>query len=160
MIPLTFLCVATSQAMLPTPQPQQPAGGQLAAQKKAEGISPVISAFLVSDVALTPITPTTQIRSKDVIEYHAYLPNRSPDRIRSMTVTLEIPQGVTFAHNVSPLGATASVDNINFGKIPLQTNYQGQLQNVPDPLYRSLRWVIEDVGVNGVAVVKYRALVN
>lgn len=123
-------------------------------------INPIINAFLVNDGSLTPITQGMQVRSGDLVEYHAYLPNQSSERIRSMTVTLEIPAGVSFVQNIEPITVTASVDNVRFGHIPLQTQVNGQIQNVPKNLYRSLRYTVEDVGIGGVAVVKYQAYIN
>lgn len=149
---LSLLLASPSYAVPSTPQ-------SLVATQKPD-LSPIISAFLVSPTGLIPITKATAVQSGDLVEYHAYLPNRSPDRIASMTVTLEIPDGVTFAYQSLPQGATASINNLDFAPIPLQANLGGQIQNVPERLYRSLRWVITDVGVDEVAVVKYQALVN
>lgn len=152
LLSLGLLLASPSHAVPSTPQ-------SLSATQKPS-ISPIISAFLVSPTGLLPIEATTTIQSGDLVEYHAYLPNHSSSHIASMTVTLEIPNGVTFAHQSTPQGATASTNNLDFGTIPLQANLGGQTQNVPERFYRSLRWVITDVGMGEVAVVKYQALVN
>lgn len=124
-----------------------------------------VHAFVVRSVAsgekLEPVQANTVINKGDVIEYHGLFTNQSKDRIRQMTATLSIPNGMAFTGVTEPaLGALASLDNQRFVYMPIRVNNNGVIENLAFDQYRALRWQIEDVGIGATAVVKYRATVQ
>lgn len=124
-----------------------------------------IHAFVVRQAhgkeTLEPVLSSTQIHQGDVIEYRALMTNKGKDRVRSMLVELNIPQGVAFTGVVEPdLGTQASLDGSRFLYMPIRVNVEGVVQNVDFADYRSLRWNVEEVGIGATAVVKYRATVQ
>lgn len=129
-----------------------------------QGIETVIQAFVVRDdygmETIVPILSETDIAADDVVEYHAYFVNRSGERIRSMMALLEIPEGAELVGGVYPPASHATVDGVRFGQIPLRTNSNGQLVDIALKYYKALRWDIQDVGIDGMAMVKYRAKLN
>lgn len=167
---------ATSHAMLPTPttSPTQVIAtiGMGASQlnqaptlAQNAQITPMVYAFLVSQTAeqtetLTPLTTDMSVPSGAVVEYHAYFVNQTGERIRKMTATLDIPAGAELVGAVSPTGANASIDGALFSRMPLRTQVDGQIQEIPLPWYRALSWQVEDVGIGGVFVAKYRAKIS
>lgn len=126
-----------------------------------QGVETVIQAFVVRDdygtETLVPILSEADIMAGDVVEYHAYFVNRSGERIRSMMALLEIPEGAELMGGVYPSASHATVDGVRFGQIPLRTNSNGQLVDIALKYYKALRWDIQDVGIDGMAMVKYRA---
>lgn len=148
-----------THAMLPnpltTPNLATPANQDLS-------MSVAITAFLVQQDALgketlTPITPDTKLNVGDVLEYHGYFTNQTGMRLRKANISLEIPQNLAFIGFATPSNPQASVDGIRFLRTPLQTKVNGQMQNIAFHHYQGLRWQIEDIGINGTAIVKYRA---
>lgn len=128
-------------------------------------VDAAVNAFVVRTVdgqeALEPVTAATAIKSGDVVEYHGLFTNKGADRIRNMTVTLSLPQGAVFTGQADPaLGALASVDNNRFLHMPIRANVNGVVQNLPFDQYKALRWTIEDIGIGGTAVVKYRVTIR
>lgn len=121
----------------------------------------VIQAFAVRNdygtETLVPILSESDIMAGDVVEYHAYFVNRSGERIRSMMASLDIPEGAELMGGVYPSASHATVDGVRFGQIPLRTNSNGQLVDIALKYYKALRWDIQDVGIDGMAMVKYRA---
>lgn len=140
------------------------AGGYAAAGYAQGGSTPTppsvatseVYAFLVKQGNLAPITQNTPLQTGDIVEYHTYFFNRSGAYIRSMNVDIVLPQGVEFAGSLAPRGAMASVDGTRFGFAPLRQSVGGQMQPTPLSRYKALRWRLEDFGVGGATVVKYR----
>lgn len=130
--------------------------------------SPVQSRLTASIVSLdpqgqetlSPITAQTKLMSGNVIEYHGYFINQSPDRIRQMKVTLNIPEGMELLGNISPDRNYGSIDGQKFMFMPIKTQINGSVQPVPNVHYKALQWDIQGLGLNEVAIVKYRAKVK
>lgn len=128
-------------------------------------VDAAVNAFVVRTVdgqeTLEPVTAATAIKSGDIVEYHGLFTNKGTDRVRNMTVTLSLPQGVSFTGQADPaLGTKASLDNSRFVNMPIRANVNGAIENLPFDQYKALRWTIEDIGIGATAVVKYRAKVQ
>ncbi|MDO4250219.1 MAG: hypothetical protein Q4C68_01770 [Moraxella sp.] len=164
-----FLYTSNVSAVLPNPTTNQT---QVVTQVQAVDaptqaqisvtMQPAIYAFLVrqneqGQEVLIPVTQDTTVTKEDVIEYQAYFTNTGQDRIRKTTVALNIPEGVELVGSVSPVGAQATINGVDFGRMPLRANMGGEVKELPLSYYKGLRWNIENVGINGTAVVKYRA---
>lgn len=168
--------VSSANAILPTPpattaiQIQNIAPPPLVAaiaQKPVtkQTLNPAIYAFLVRQDAnggetLTPVVAGTPLKKGDVVEYQGYFSNQTGERIRRAAVSLNIPTGVELVGGILPLGATASVDGKKFFRVPMRARMDGQIQNLPFRFYKVIRWQVEDLGLDGVAVVKYRAVLK
>lgn len=128
------------------------------------GIHSVVHAFIVQNIGmqetLVPVSATTAIKSGDVLEYQGLFTNNSGQRVRSMDVTLGISDRLELIGGITPSIAWASVDNSRFGRMPLRANIGGQVQELPLSQYKALRWTVEELGLGGTAVVKYRARVK
>ncbi len=164
-----FLYTSNASAVLPNPTTNQT---QVVTQVQAVDaptqaqisvtMQSAIYAFLVrqneqGQEVLVPVTQDTTVTKEDVIEYQAYFTNTGQDRIRKTTVALNIPEGVELVGSVSPVGAQATINGVDFGRMPLRANMGGEVKELPLSYYKGLRWNIENVGINGTAVVKYRA---
>lgn len=163
----------SAQAILPTPEPEldNPTSASNAqmvedgTRSEAANVSTKTVAALVSTDAqgnptLMPIDSSTRLRQGNVIEYHTYITNTSADRMRSMTVTMSIPDQVKLLGDISPKNAFASIDGNTFSRTPLRTRINGQVQDLPLEYYKHLRWTLEGLGINETAVVKYRTVVR
>lgn len=174
----------SAQAMLPTPEPEMNNPSNLANaaamnQSQVQGqnqmnagrvnranqvetktVAALVSVDAQGQPALKPIDANTRLQKGNVIEYHTYVTNHSPDRMRKMTVTMSIPAQVKLAGEVAPDTASASVDGTNYSRMPLRGRINGQLQDVPLEYYKHLRWTIEGLGIDETAVMKYRAVVR
>lgn len=152
---------ANPPALLPST-----AGRTMTVDTSGETVDAVINAFVVTPSAtgaqelLTAVTGAGQVKSGDVVEYRGYFTNKSPDRIRSMTVLMQIPQGVELIGGIDPIAPFATVDGTRFARTPLRTHTAQGVAEVPLFYYKALRWDVEDVGINGTAVVKYRAKIK
>lgn len=183
---LTKLTLVTSvmislsaNALLPTPNPQS---AQLTVLNTAppplvnestvqtvlpvqNGLSSAIYAFVVKmDVmgneTLVPVSADVTIQKGDMLEYQGHYTNYTGERIRSTTVSLSVPAGVELVGGVLPLGASGSVDGNRYSHMPLRGNIGGVVQEIPLKYYKALRWNIEDIGIGGTAIVKYRAILK
>lgn len=134
----------------------------LSPEQTADFIS-VVNAFVVKSdngkEILVPVNTTTAVKSGDVLEYQGLFTNTG-DRVRKVDVTLSIADGLELVGGVVPQHASASMDGNRFVRMPIRVNIGGQVQNLPLAQYKALRWTIEDVGLGGTAVVKYRAKVK
>lgn len=153
-------------AVLPTTPP--PLLNQAVAQHippMTQGLSQSVYAFLVTSDAdgvetLVPVSVGTPVKAGDTLEYRAHFTNHTGERIRRTSVSVSIPDGVELVGGIMPIVATASVDNNRFSRVPLRANINGEIQNLPYRYYKALRWSIEDIGLGGTAVVKYRAVLK
>lgn len=143
-----------------------PASGLATTQMRAEPFETRIFASLVAinaqgEETLSPLTSQTVLQSGNVLEYHGHVINHSQDIVRKAYITLNIPDNTELLEKtLSPSRAKGSVDGINYQYMPLRTNINGVMQNVPAHFYKSLQWEIEGVGVGEVATVKYRVKVK
>lgn len=128
------------------------------------GIQTVVNAFIVQNIngqeRLVPVNVGTPVKSGDVLEYQGLFTNNSPERVRSMEVSLTIADGLELIGGIHPRFPYASIDGNRFVRSPIRANVGGQVQELPLSQYKALRWTIEDVGLGGTAVVKYRAKVK
>lgn len=111
---------------------------------------------------LSPINAQTRLASGNIVEYRGYLTNNSADRIRNMKVTMNIPANMELVstNDVLPTRAYGSMDGTNFQYMPLKTNMNGVLQNLPMSYYKAVQWDVPGLGLNEVAMVKYRLKVK
>lgn len=140
------------QAKLPNPPLQL---NQTAAQPlSADKLDTAIFAFLVQGDTLMPVDAGMTLQSGDVVEYQAYLTNRTGEHMRSATAVFHIPVGVQLLNDISPAGYFVSSDGVNFGRATANAP-QATLDT-----YKALLWNVQDIGIDGVAVVKYRAKIQ
>lgn len=111
---------------------------------------------------LSPVNAQTRLASGNIVEYRGYLTNNSPDRIRNMKVTMNIPANMELVStsDVEPTRAFGSMDGANFQYMPLKTNMNGVRQNLPMAYYKAIQWDVPGLGLNEVAMVKYRLKVK
>lgn len=120
-----------------------------------------ITAALVGlDDTLVPVTPQTKLATGNVVEYHAYIINNSPERIRNMKVTMPIPANMELVTKPSPEPVYGSNDGMQFNYMPIKLNTGGVVQEAPMSYYKFVRWDIAGLGLNEVAEVKYRVRVK
>lgn len=111
---------------------------------------------------LAPITPHVQLPKGSVIEYHGYIINNSPERVKTLKATFDIPTGTELqsSNSVSPQPAYGSNDAMRFNYMPIKSNINGVLQEVPMSYYKAVQWDIAGLGLNEVAEVKYRVVIK
>lgn len=132
------------------------------AQLETRILASALSTDAQGQQVLSPITAQTKLTSGNVIEYHGYITNKSPERIRNVTVTLDIPANTELLslEGLSPTRAKGSADGVKFQNMPLKTNINGVLQDLPMQYYKAVQWDIAGLGLNEVATVKYRVRVK
>ena len=178
---LASLSLATSvYAMLPTPtqtnvinytavptnSPNTPTLNQTSTPHQVPTqITSVINAFVVKtdnlgQETLVPVNVGTPVKSGDILEYQGLFTNQGADRVRKADVTLSITDELELVGGISPQFALASSDGSRFTGMPIRAKIGGQIQELPLSRYKALRWTIEDLGIGGTAVVKYRAKVK
>lgn len=111
---------------------------------------------------LSPVTAQTRVRSGNIIEYRGYVINISPERVRNLKVSFDLPSNTELMSlsDLSPERAMGSSDGVTFQYMPLKTSINGTLQELPMSYYKAVRWNIEGLGLNEVAEVKYRVRVK
>ncbi|OPH37859.1 hypothetical protein B5J93_07635 [Moraxella equi] len=123
-----------------------------------------MNAFIVQNIngqeTLTPINAGTPIKSGDILEYQGLFTNNSSERVRSMDVTLSIADSLELVGGIHPRFPHATIDGSRFVRSPIRANVGGQVQELPLSDYKALRWTLEDIGLGGTSVVKYRAKVK
>lgn len=151
----TTATTATSPA---TSLPVTPIANQLQTRLLAS----VVSQDSQGQEVLNPINVQTRLVSGNIVEYRGYVTNNSPERIRNMKVTLSIPANMELlgTTDVVPERAYGSMDGVNFQYMPLKTNIGGVLQNLPMSYYKAVQWDVPGLGLNEVAMVKYRLKVK
>lgn len=167
------MAVTQASAMLPTPETVVGSPSVLQSNSSlannsgssAQAISSKIAASVVSVDAngrelLVPVTESTRLQSGNVLEYQGLFTNTNPDRVRKMTVTMTVPTQVEVIGGIAPDFPFGSVDGTAFARMPLRTNIDGKLQDVPLNFYRAVRWDLDGVGLNETVTVKYRARVK
>lgn len=146
-----------------------PASG-LATADMTNNQAPLETRILASLVAidpqgqdvLIPLTNQTALKSGNILEYQGHVINHGKDIVRRTTVTLNIPANTELldSKTLSPSRAKGSVDGVSFQYMPLRTNINGVLQNMPNHFYKAVQWEIENLGAGEVATVKYRVKVK
>lgn len=88
--------------------------------------------------------------------------NQGTDIFKKITIALKIPENTELldTQSISPNRAKGSIDGVNFQYMPLKTNINGIVQNIPNHFYKSVQWDIENIGAGEVATVKYRVKVK
>lgn len=152
----------SAHAMLPTPSDAQ---AQQANAHAVPNIDTKMNAFLVNTDAsghetLRSLTTADTVVRGDVVEYQGLYTNHDTNRVRSMTVTVDIPEGVELIGAISPSVGKASIDGNHFVNMPIRTKVNAEIQELPLSYYKALRWTVEDLGVGGTASVKYRVRVK
>ena len=79
-----------------------------------------------------------------------------------MKVTMNIPANMELLSttDVMPERAYGSTDGNSFHYMPLKANMGGSMQNLPMSYYKAVQWDITGLGLNEVAMVKYRLKVK
>lgn len=162
---------ATAQPVMASPQltnlisgdqsvPRAPAANNAALSSRV--LTSVVGRDATGQEALSPITPQTQVASGNVLEYRGYITNQGSERVRNMKATFDIPANMELISqaDLEPARARGSVDGVNFQYMPLKMNVGGVLQDVPMSQYRAVQWEIPGLGLNEVAMVKYRLRVK
>lgn len=154
----------TTHAMLPNPTDATNSTNTAPVVANTQTqVSPVVNAFIVKSVggaeSLIPVSVGTPVQSGDILEYQGLFTNNG-ERVRKMDVTLTIADGLELVGGVTPKHAQASHDGSRFVRMPIRAKIDGEVKDLPLAHYKALRWTIEDVGLGGTAVVKYRALVK
>lgn len=121
-----------------------------------ESISTTLHAYVLEGDTLAPVTPQTVLQAGDVVEYHAYVANHSKERVRSVNVSFDVPKEAELIGGFSPDTPLASVDGTRFYPTPLRTNVGGQVETIAMSRYKAIRWNVQDLGIDGVAVVKFQ----
>lgn len=135
--------------------------GSNASQIQTRLTAGIVSVDAQGKETLAPLTAQTQLTSGNVVEYHGYVINGSPDRVRKMKVTFAIPANMELvAGSVAPEPVYGSNDGQTFNYMPIKANINGVLQNMPMSYYKTLQWDVAGLGLNEVAEVKYRAKVK
>lgn len=141
------------QTKLPNPPPSQT--NQATAQPLlSDKLEAAIFAFLVQGNTLVPMDAGVVLQSGDVVEYQVYLTNRTGKHVRSATTALHLPDGVQLLGGISPTGYFVSSDGVNFGRAVANAS-QATLDT-----YKALLWNVQDMGIDGVTMVKYRAKIQ
>lgn len=117
-------------------------------------------AYLVQNNRLLPLNTNSQATQGDQIEYHIYVKNTAPYRIRTVPIRITLAQNTAFSGSISPKPVLASIDRQNFGYVPLQSVDNGQYTPVDESLYQALHWDVEDIAIDGTAILKFRTIVN
>jgi hypothetical protein len=125
-------------------------------------LASVVSQDAQGQEVLSPITAQTRLASGNVVEYRGYLTNHGTDRVRNMKVTMNIPANMELLSttDVMPERAYGSTDGNSFHYMPLKANMGGSMQNLPMSYYKAVQWDITGLGLNEVAMVKYRLKVK
>lgn len=178
MLLATASVCTSANALLPTPTqnpltalqvigtaPPPLLGQQQTATPIQATLTPAVYAFVVQsdelgNEQLMPIQAGIAPKQGDTLEYQIHYTNHTGERIRRAVVAVNVPAGVELIGGVSPLGASASINGSVYGRMPLRGSIGGVVQEIPFKYYKALRWTIEDVGLNGTAVVKYRAILK
>lgn len=161
---------SAGHAMLPTPTtqptpiisltPTTPLQSPLSGA--TQELTSRIFAYLVhhqnGQETLVPITYATPVLAGSIVEYQGFFHNISNQRIRSATIGLDVPMGLELI-SMSDNATLGSVDGQHYSRMPLRTQMNGQISEIPLSFYRGLRWQVTDIGLGGTAVVKYRARV-
>ncbi|MBS9779074.1 MAG: hypothetical protein KGV51_00465 [Moraxellaceae bacterium] len=113
--------------------------------------------MLEGQEALIPLTSDVKVQAGDTLEYQTTVRNNGSDRIKSMQVTLSIPQEVVLIGNTSPEYVLASLNERDFYPAPLQTQRNGAMENIALSNYRGLRWTVNNLGLDKSTTVSYRA---
>lgn len=159
MMAMTMTATSAS-AMLPTPDSTQPATSQAVPVMNTQVHAYVVHTDEMGVEQLQLLTAGDSVRRGDIVEYHGLFTNQDTNRVRSMNVTLGIPQGVELIGAVQPNIVKASIDGNRFVYMPIRGTLNGKVQELPLSYYKALRWTVEDLGIGATAVVKYRARVQ
>ncbi len=102
----------------------------------------------------------------DVLEYQATYRNSGAAEVRKLLATIPIPGGATYVLG-SPLpdNATASLDGINYARIPLMRAVKRpDGSTVEQPVaaseYRFVRWTVDALGAGAAVTVAMRVSVT
>lgn len=163
--PATPATAPITHTTIQNPVQQAPAQTQAPQrQGSSAGIQSVVNAFIVQSIngqeTLTPINAGTPVKSGDILEYQGLFTNNSSERVRSMDVTLSIADGLELVGGIHPRLPHATIDGSRFVRSPIRANVGGQARELPLSDYKALRWTLEDIGLGGTSVVKYRAKVK
>jgi len=102
----------------------------------------------------------------DVLEYQATYRNTGSGAVRKLLATIPIPGGATYVMgSPSPNDAMASLDGINYARIPLkrqvrETNGATIERPVAAAEYRFVRWTVDELAAGATVTVAVRVSVS
>jgi uncharacterized repeat protein (TIGR01451 family) len=108
----------------------------------------------------------TSAKPGDVLEYQAVYRNNGSGAVRKLQATIPIPGGAAFVSGSTlPANALASLDGINFARIPLKRQVRqsdGALseQLVAADEYRFVRWTVDELAAGAAVTVAVRVAVQ
>lgn len=105
-------------------------------------------------------TPVSTAASGTVIQYKATYTNTIDKAINNVTVTLPIPNSMTFTGEAFPASAQATIDGKNYADMPLMRKVNGKMVKVPYSEYKALRWNIKLLPAKKTADVALNATVD
>lgn len=121
---------------------------------------------VVTQGSATRKVPAEEVKPADVVEYKATYRNLSNRTLQGVIGVVPIPEGLTLlAKSPIPVGAEASLDGVQFARIPLrraEKQADGSMKTVEVPLseYRAVRWGIGALPAGASKDVSVRAVVN
>lgn len=160
--PIVMNPTSLSPAVAASPIAQMPQNNAASSQVQKLLLASVVARDATGSETLSPVTAQTRLTSGNIIEYHGYVINRSPDRVRNVKVTFNLPSNteLTGMADMSPSRAYGSIDGSNFQYMPLKANIGGVVQDIPMSSYKAVQWDVQGLGLNEVAEVKYRVRVK
>lgn len=159
-IATTFLLATAAHAVLPAVELTPVNNATPTTAQIGQLRSAVTAAVVGADGSLIPVTPQTRLASGNVVEYHGYIINNSPERVKNMKVTIAIPANMELVSKPSPEPVYGSNNGIQYAYMPIKVSVGGMVQDAPLSYYKSLRWDIAGLGLNEVAEVKYQVRVK
>jgi uncharacterized repeat protein (TIGR01451 family) len=109
------------------------------------------------------LTPTTRLKPQETLEYQVKYHNKGDKILRNVQATLPIPEALEYLPSTANTAkATASIDGKTYAAIPLKRKVIAadgteKIVLVPYAEYRSLRWMIGELGPDRTVVVSARA---
>ena len=152
-----------------------PALAQLSAMPEAKASAPTATTKNAVTVVLTQskvvkgtdgkerLLDATTVKPGDVLEYRATYTNRDTKVVKDVVANLPIPEGLVYEAKSAKPGATlvqAATKDGAFSAEPLSRNVGGQIEAVPYPEYRMLRWSLGSLPAGGFKAVSARATVQ
>ncbi len=161
---LMFAVTGSAVAVLPAVDVSQATNATATVDEK---IHSQITASIVAKNAqgqevLQPVNAQTKLETGNILEYHGYITNNSPERIRNMKVTFSIPDNMELLNlvDISPIHPQGSIDGKAFHYMPIRVQIGGVSQELPLKYYKAIQWEVKGLGLNEVALVKYRVKVK
>lgn len=152
-------------AVMAMPAFAQPAAVKVTPGAEKTGVTVVLAQSKVVRAAdgTEQLQDATSVKPGDVIEYTATYTNNTGKTVTGLVAHLPIPEGLEYLPKTAKPGATlvrvAAKDGV-FSAEPLTHKVGNKTELVPYADYRSLRWTLGQLPVNGVTAVTARSRVQ